>query len=383
MNTLDDIEKVLTRGVEQVLPSKKALAELMKKRKITLYQGFDPSSSKLHIGNLVGIRKLAQFQELGHKVIFLIGDFTGMIGDPTDKEATRKKLTHEEVVKNAKDYQKQIANVLNFDGPNRAQVKYNADWLANLTFEEIIELSSNFTVQQMIERDFFQERIKSGKPIHLHEFLYPLMQAYDSVFMDVDLEIGGNDQLFNMLAGRNLMKALKNKEKYVLTMKLLSDPSGKKMGKSEGNTINLTDSADDIFGKIMALPDSLIEVGIELLTDLPLDFSSKTDPMSAKMKFAYEVVSQVHGEEEARKSEERFKKTFREREPEFKEEIDPKGDLVNTISQTLPSMSEAKRLISQGAIDVDGKVITDPRFEIHGGEKIKIGKRKFVKIKNI
>jgi tyrosyl-tRNA synthetase len=381
MNNLDNNEKVLTRGVEQILPSKDGLARLMRSKKITLYQGFDPSSPKLHIGNLIGIRKLAQFQKLGHKVIFLIGDFTGMIGDPTDKEATRKRLTHKEVIKNAKDYQKQIKNILKFDGPNAAQIKYNSNWLAKLTFEEIIELSSNFTVQQLIERDFFQERIKKGKAIHLHEFLYPLMQAYDSVYMDVDLEIGGNDQLFNMLAGRNLMKTLKNKEKYVLTMKLLTDPSGKKMGKTEGNTINLTDSPEDMFGKIMAMPDKLIKVATELLTDLDLNSNIFEDPLLAKKTLAFEVVKQIRGNEIAQKALKYFEKTFQKKSPDFNREIELQKDLVTTISQTLDSISKAKRLIKEGAVDVDGKVIINPKYKLSGGEKIKIGKKIFFKVK--
>lgn len=374
-----DIETVLTRGVAEILPSKKELAALMAKRKISLYQGFDPSSAHLHIGNLIGVRKLAQFQKLGHKVIFLVGDFTGMIGDPTDKSAARKKMTKEEVLENARGWKKQIENVLKFDGANAAEIKYNSEWLAKLSFEEILELAGNFTVQQMIERDFFQERIKKDRPIRLPEFLYPVMQGYDSIFMGVDLEIGGNDQLFNMLAGRTLMKALKGKEKFVLTMKLLADPTGKKMGKTEGNVINLTDSAENIFGKIMSLPDSLIEPGIELLTDLPLDYSKTTEPLKAKKALAFEVVMQIHGEPDAHEAQRTFEKTFQERKPEYPMNIPLGANLAGTVSAytSLASISDAKRVIRQGGVEIDEKPILDPSYKPEVGQKIKIGKKIF------
>ena len=198
-------DEVLTRGVAQILPSKEALASLMSSKKIKLYQGFDPSMPSLHLGNLVGILKLRQFQKLGHEVIFLIGDFTGMIGDPTDKLTSRKKLTRKEVLENTKKWKEQVLKVLDFDGDNPAKILYNSEWNDKKTFKDLIELTSNFTVQQLLERDMFQERLKKTEPIYLHEFLYPIAQAVDSVEMDVDLEVGGSDQIFNMLAGRSLM----------------------------------------------------------------------------------------------------------------------------------------------------------------------------------
>ncbi|MCK4588444.1 tyrosine--tRNA ligase [Candidatus Woesebacteria bacterium] len=374
-------DEALTRGVADILPSKKGLADLMAKKKITLYQGFDPSMSKLHIGNWIGIRKLAQFQQLGHKVIFLVGDFTGTIGDPTDKSAARKKLTRQQVLENAKDYKKQIAKTLKFTGPNAAEIRFNSEWLNKLNFEEVIELSSHFTVQQLLERDFFQQRLKKEKPIYLHEFLYPLMQGYDCVMMDVDLEIGGNDQLFNMMAGRMLMKALKGKEKYVLTMKILEDPTGKKMGKTEGNTINLTDLPINIFGKIMALPDSLINPGVELLTDLSLDLTDKLKPLESKKALAFDVVKQLHGEVKAKEAQKEFEKTFQKRAPEYKTEIAAKPTLLATVAEVIGSVSQAKRLIKQGAVDINGATVSDPTHQIKGGEKIKIGKKTFVKVK--
>src|SRR4030043_655259 len=266
------IKEVLEKGVEKIYPSKEALEKTLKSgKRIRLYCGFDPTSPKLHIGNAIQLRKLAQFQNLGHEVIFLIGDFTGMIGDPTDKSAARKKITRKEILKNAKNYKNLASKILRFSGKNPAKIMYNSEWNDKLTFIELIELASNFTVQQIIIRDMFQERIKKDKPIYLHEFFYPLAQAYDSVAMDVDLEIGGNDQTFNMLCGRQLMKALKNKEKFVLTTKLLNDPSGKKMGKTEGNIINLDEKPNEMYGKIMSWPDSLIFPGFELCTDLSIE----------------------------------------------------------------------------------------------------------------
>lgn len=385
------IDYILTRGVENILPSKKGLKELLKKKKITIYQGFDPTSPNLHIGHLIGIRKLAQFQKLGHKVIFLIGDFTGMIGDPTNKSRARRKLSRQQVLDNAKDYQKQVEKIIDFNGSNKAEIKYNSDWLAKLSFEEIIELASNFTVSQMLERDFFQERIKKNLPIYLHEFLYPLMQGYDSVVMDVDLEVAGNDQLFNMMAGRTLMKTIKGKEKYVLAMKLLTDPQGRKMGKTEGNAINLTDSSRDIYGKLMALPDTLIEAGQELLTDLPIDKDSiSKNPMEEKKKIAYNLVKQLRGENEANEAQTYFEQTFQESKSPTN---------INTVYTSLPSMnslatviaanlatskSEAKRLIKDGGIEIEGKKVTDPNKKIaikRSGILIKRGKHTFVKLK--
>ncbi|MDP2362914.1 MAG: tyrosine--tRNA ligase, partial [Ignavibacteria bacterium] len=263
------IKEVLSRGVGAVYLSLKALEDKMASgERIRLYCGYDPSAPTLHIGHMVTLKKLAQFQALGHEVIMLIGDFTGMIGDPTGKTAARKKLTRKEVIKNSKNYRKQASRFLKFSGPNPAKILYNSQWSDRLTFKDLIELASNFTVQQMIIRDMFQERIKNKKPVFLHEFLYPLAQGYDSVAMDVDLEIGGKDQTFNMLCGRSLMKALKNKEKFVLATKLLTDPSGKKMGKTEGNIINLDAEPEEMFGKVMAWPDDLIALGFELCTDL-------------------------------------------------------------------------------------------------------------------
>ena len=265
------VKEVLSRGVGKIYPSYEALEKLLLSgKKIKLYCGYDPSSSSLHLGHAISLRKLGQFQKLGHEVIMLIGDFTGMIGDPTDKLATRKKLTRQEVLKNAKNYKKIASKFISFTGINAAKLKYNSQWLDKLTFKDLVEITSNFTVQQMIERDMFQERFKNNKPIYFHEFLYPMAQGYDSVAMDIDLEVGGNDQTFNMLVGRTLMKCLKGKEKFVLTMKLLIDSTGKKMSKSEGNMVALDEKPIEMFGKIMSWPDEIMLAGFELLTDVPM-----------------------------------------------------------------------------------------------------------------
>ena len=231
------IEELLTRGVENVYPNKEALKKvLISGRKIKLYFGIDPTGGALHLGHLVQLLKLKKFQDLGHEVVILIGDFTAQIGDPTDKQATRKSLTHKQVLENAKGYKKQISNILDLKKLNINFV-HNAKWTNKLTPADMFELASHFTVSNLLSRNMFQERLKAGREVFVHEFLYPIFQAYDAVTMDVDLQIGGNDQMFNMLAGRDLMKRKKYKEMFVLTTKLLVDPTGKKMGKSEGNMI--------------------------------------------------------------------------------------------------------------------------------------------------
>ncbi|RMD52055.1 tyrosine--tRNA ligase, partial [Candidatus Parcubacteria bacterium] len=246
----EKINAILTRGVEQIYPAPDVLAELLRSgKKMRIYVGVDPTGKHLHIGHALQLRKLRQFQELGHEVILLIGSFTGMIGDPTDKTAVRNQLTKKQVLENAATYKKQAAKILSFSGKNPAKLMFNHKWLAKMTFAEVVELASKFTVQQMLERDMFEKRIKEGKPVYLHEFLYPLMQGYDSVAMKVDLEIGGSDQTFNMLAGRTLMKVMGQKEKLVMTLKLLTNDEGKKMSKSEGGFIALDDDAEEMFGK--------------------------------------------------------------------------------------------------------------------------------------
>jgi tyrosyl-tRNA synthetase len=389
------IDELLTRGVENVFPNREELKKvLMSGKRIKLYCGYDPSATSLHIGNAISINKLAQFQKLGHEVVFLIGDFTGMIGDPTDKTSTRKKMTREEVLENAKNYKEQASKYLDFEKENPAIIKYNSEWSDKLTFKDLIELGSNFTVQQMIQRDMFQERLKEGKPIYFHEFFYPLAQGNDSLTMDVDLEIGGNDQMFNMLCGRDLMKAVKGKEKFVLTMKLLADENGKKMGKTEGNVVNLDENPENMFGQVMAWSDGLITPGLELCTNVLMEeikeIDLKNNPRDAKMRLAFEITKINHGEEKAKAAQEYFINTFSKKEiPQDisevkieKEEIKITEFLV--LAKQAESISDARRKIEQGGVEIDGKKIEDWKMVLdkkYDGKVIKIGKFGFVKIK--
>jgi tyrosyl-tRNA synthetase len=378
------IEEVLTRGVEQVLPTKEGLANLMAKKKIRIYQGFDPSMPSLHLGNFVGLMKLRQFQKLGHEVIFLVGDFTGMIGDPTDKLATRKKLAREQVLENAKAWKEQAGKILSFSGPNPAKMLFNSKWLDKISFKDLIEITSNFTVQQLIERDMFQKRIKENAPIHLHEFLYPVAQGYDSVAMDVDLEIGGNDQLFNMVAGRNLMKSMRNKEKFVLTTKLLVDKEGNKVGKTTGNALFLDSTPEKFYAGIMSFPDEVILLSFELLTEVPLDEikgKAKKNPMAEKKRLALEIVKLLWGEKSAKKAQGFFERTFQEKKPTFDIKVSSGETLANTIIPftSRQSMSHAKELIKQGSVDINGETVSDPSLKIKVGDEIKVGGRTFLK----
>lgn len=376
-------DEVLTRGVSQILPSKEGLKKLMSQRKITLYQGFDPSAPSLHLGNFVGLMKLRQFQKLGHKVIFLVGDFSGMIGDPTDKTATRKKLTRGEVLENSKKWKEQASLLLDFDGKNPAEIVFNSSWLDKLNFKEIIELTSKVTVQQLLERDMFQKRIKDKAPIYVHEFLYPIITGYDSIALKVDLEIGGNDQMFNIMVGRTLEKAVIDKEKFALTTKLLVDKDGNKVGKTTGNALFLDSKPQDFYSGIMSFPDEVILLSFELLTEEPLEGLAekiKENPMREKKRLAYEIVKLLWGKEKAKISQENFEKTFQKRDPEYQEEINS-GNIVTSLEKILGSKSEVKRLIKQGGIDVNGTKISDSNLKLEKGDKINLGKRKFLKVK--
>lgn len=391
---MDPINELLSRRVQTILPDKQLLeTKLRSGQKLRLYQGFDPSSPNLHIGHLVGLLQLKMFQDLGHQVIFLIGDFTGMIGDPTDKSSARPKLSREQVIENAKTYQAQAGRILNFTGNNPVQLKFNSEWLDSMTFKDLIELTSNVTVQQMIERDMFQERLKQTRPIFLHEFLYPISQGYDSVAMDVDLEVGGNDQMFNMMVGRQLMKSLKNKDKIVLTTKLLTDADGRKIGKTTGNAINLFGDPKDLFGALMSQPDSILDQGFELATTLPLDEvnalkeSAQTQPMEIKKRLAFEVVKLCQGEEAAVNAQQYFESVFQKRDlsANIIEKTIPNGpsDIVAVLTAAgiAESNSARKRLISQGAVEIDDQKIVDPTLVIDKTNFIlKVGKHTILRI---
>jgi tyrosyl-tRNA synthetase len=381
------IDEVLSRGVENVYPSREILKNvLLSGKALSIYNGIDPTGPTLHIGHGSTLLKLREFQDLGHKIILLIGDFTGRIGDPTDKTATRKQLSVKEIKENLKSYTKQAGKILDM---KKVQVKFNSKWLSKLSFGEGMEIASEFTLQQMIERDMFEKRIKEGQPIHLHEFFYPLMQGYDSVAMNVDMEIGGNDQTFNMLVGRTMMKN-RGKEKYVLTTKLLVDPTGKKMGKSEGNMVTLEDNGEDMFGKIMSWPDTLMPLAFEICTRIPMTEINKTDqtnPRDAKMKLACEIVKIYHGEKKAKEAEENFINTFSKGGiPEDVLEVSVKDEtkLVDVLlsEKIVSSKTEFRRLINEGAITDMEKDEKIKDAEIKVSKTVyKIGKHRFVKIK--
>jgi tyrosyl-tRNA synthetase len=389
----EKINELLTRGVDKVYPSKEALEkELLSGRKLRLYQGFDPTGSKLHIGHMVGLRKHRQWQDLGHEVIFLIGDGTGQAGDPSGKKKTREKFfTQEELHANAKDYLSQAAKVVRFDGPNPIKILYNSDWLNKLGLVDILNIAQNFSVQQLLERDMFQERIKNQETINLREFLYPLLQGYDSVAMDVDLELGGSDQTFNMLAGRTLMKAIKNKEKFVMTTPLLADSKGVKIGKSEGNVIGLTDEPSDLYGKIMSLGDEAIIPMFTLLTDTPISeiefFNLKKDAMMLKKRVAQTIVENLHSSELAQKAADDFSNTFQKNEiPEDIEVFDvAQGTLLIDVlleKGIVSSKGDFRRLVDEGAIT---NLDTNEKINSHTAEAgagvYRIGKKRFCKIK--
>ncbi|HZQ29718.1 MAG TPA: tyrosine--tRNA ligase [Patescibacteria group bacterium] len=391
---MDKVEELLARGVEKVYPSKEALGDEAKKRKLTVYQGFDPTSSELHIGHMVGLRKLKQWQDLGHRVIFLVGDFTATIGDPTGKDNARVPLTHEEVMKNARTYKEQASKILNFEGENAVEMKFNSEWLGKISAAELLKLAQNVTHGQLIERDMFQNRIKNEKDVYLSELLYPIMQAYDSVMMDVDVEVGGSDQTFNMLMGRKLMRNLKQKEKFVMTTPLLTDASGKKIGKTEGNVIGLSDKPLDLFAKIMALGDDIIVKGFEYLTDVPMeevqqigeDLRLGKNPVSYKKMLAFEITKQLNGHDEAHKAQEDFEKNVQGKEKST--------DVQNVVSENsgtplsqiainnglVSSNSEWKRLIGQGGIKINSEQLKSPS-EVLVSEIVLQRGRKSVRVK--
>ena len=394
----EKIKEVLSRGVEKVFPSSEALEKVLATgKRIRLYCGYDPSAPTLHLGHAITIKKLAQFQKLGHEVIFLIGDFTGMIGDPTDKSATRKKMTRDEVLANSKKYQKLAGKFLDFGGSNPAKVLYNSAWSDRLTFLDLIEITSNFTVQQMLVRDMFQERLKDNKPIHLHEFLYPIAQGYDSVAMDVDMELGGADQTFNMLVGRDLVRIMRNKEKFVLTTKLLVISGGKKMGKTEGNMITMEDGPSDIFGKVMSWPDEGMMTAFELLTNVEMAEIKKMEEQlkdgvnarDIKARLAREIVVSFYDEKSAKEAEKEFEKVFKEKSlPSDMPAVKAPGagepiSIVETVTAAglADSNSEAKRLVEQGAVEIDGIVIKDWKTKVRNKKDsvLRVGKRNFAK----
>lgn len=391
------IDKFLNRGVEAIYPDKEILRKKLESgQRLRVYQGFDPTGKHLHVGHAMGIRALRILQQLGHEVIFLVGDYTSKVGDP-DKDKARKIMSDKEIRENMAGWKDQASQLIDFSGSNPVLFKHNHEWLSKLKLESLIELMANMTVQQMLERDMFEKRMEKGDPIALQEFIYPLMQGYDSVAMDVDMEIGGADQTFNMLVGRDLVKKYLKKEKFVRANKMMDAPDGLTMSKTRGNGINLADSSFDMYGKAMSYPDNLIVPGLELLTDveeeaikeIKKNIEKGENPMQYKKLMAFEVVKVIRGEEEAITSQRNFEARVQNKElPDEIEEMKfKKGKhlLIDLLIETklAPSKNEARRLIVNGGVRIDNKKIEDANAEIEIKDKEMIlqkGKRGFVKI---
>ncbi len=389
------IEEIFNRGiVVDVLPSKdEFIKKLQSGERLKIYIGADATSNSLHLSHAKNYMFLEELRQLGHEVVILFGDFTAQIGDPTGRNTARPQLTAKEIKQNVKNWLLQIKPLMDFsDKSNPPQVAYNSKWLAKLNLTDVLKLASNFTVQQMIERDMFEKRWNDNVPIYLHEFLYPLMQGYDSVAMDVDVELCGTDQTFNALAGRMLMKRLKNKEKFVVIVNLMANPkTGALMSKSQGTGVFLSSPPNEMYGAIMAQPDEMIEVLFVNVTRIPLlEKKAILDlgPRDAKARVALEIVKKFYGEKKALLAQEAFVSQFSKGElPQDIEQVNlPAGkhliaEIIATVLKL--SKSEARRLISQGGVKIDGEVVkTDGEIEITSKEiLLQVGKRRFAKIK--
>ncbi len=396
---MDNIEEILTRGVANIIPGKEKLGELLKsKKKLNIYLGIDPTATKIHLGHGVPLRKLQAFAEMGHNIKFLIGDFTALIGDTSDKDTERPVLTSEQIEENFSEYKKQASKIINFDLPN-VSVVHNSDWLKKLNFEEIVKLCQHFSFGDFASRELISKRLKNKKHVGLHEALYPVMQGYDSYFLDTDIQLGGTDQTFNMQAGRILQKDLRNKESFVLANEFLMGTDGKKMSKTGGNTIWIDDVPDSMFAKIMAIDDNLITQYALLGTKLPLskikefeeNLKNGKNPRDIKKELAFIIVSEFYNEKEAQNAKDNFEKTVQKKEipnemPIFN--LPNSKSLIAIIDllleiQIATSRSEAKRLVEQGGVEIDGERITDANQDIKIEDEIilKIGKRNYNKIK--
>lgn len=392
--------EIIKRGTVEILLEKELLHKLEKSfndnRPLKIKAGFDPTAPDIHLGHTVLLEKMRQFQELGHEVIFLIGDFTGMIGDPTGKSETRKPLTREDVLKNAETYKEQVFKILD---PNKTQIKFNSEWLMKLTAMDIVRLQAKQTVARMLEREDFKQRFASHNPIGIHEFMYPLLQGYDSVVLNIDVELGGTDQRFNLLMGRELQQEYGQEPQSLIIMPLLEGLDGiKKMSKSLGNYIGISEPPKDMYGKLMSISDELMIKYYELLSHVSIVElnllkeglkSGAVHPKKAKENLAMEIVERYWGKEAAIHAKEEFDHIFKEKGvpdeiPVFElqwEEEEMWLPKIMKLSAIAPSTGEAMRLIKQGAVQIDHQKISDPNIKLRKGNYlIKTGKRKFVKI---
>ncbi|MEE9591483.1 MAG: tyrosine--tRNA ligase [Thermodesulfobacteriota bacterium] len=397
MKSLKHQLSVLKRGVVEIIPEGEMVEKLKRSidtnRPLVVKAGFDPTAPDLHLGHTVLIHKLKQFQELGHKVFFLVGDFTGMIGDPSGKSDMRKPLTMAEVEKNAETYKAQIFKILD---EKKTEVVFNSEWMGRLSASDIIGLASKYTIARMLERDDFKKRYLEGRSIAIHEFLYPIIQGYDSVVIKADIEVGGTDQKFNLLVGRELQREFGQDPQVILTMPLLEGIDGtQKMSKSLGNYISITEPPKEIFGKIMSISDELMLRYYELLSDVPAEKITSIKrgdihPRDAKEELSKEIVARYYGAVEAQKAVDEFASVFKERQsPEDVEEIIiPCGEnhmwlpRILVLAELAKSNSDARRLVEQGGVSVDGKKILDVEGELGTDKKylIKVGKRHFKRI---
>jgi tyrosyl-tRNA synthetase len=391
MSAIQQAIQTIRRGSEELIAEAELVKKLEEKRPLRIKLGLDPTAPDLHLGHTVVINKLRDFQSLGHQVQFLIGDFTGMIGDPTGKNQTRPPLSREQILANAQTYKQQVFKILD---PAKTQILFNSEWSDKLGAEGIIRLAAKYTVSQLLERDDFSKRFADEKPIALHEMLYPLMQGYDSVAMKADVELGGTDQKFNLLVGRELQRSYGQAPQCILTMPLLEGLDGKeKMSKSLGNYVGIAEPALEIFGKLMSVSDELMWRYIELLSfESPATIARwKNDhPRDVKARFAREIVARFHNAQAAQRAQEEFESRFREGEmPSDMPEITvqaPAGGIV--IGQLLkqanltPSTTEAQRMIEQGGVKLDGERVSDKTLKIPSGRTVvaQVGKRKFARI---
>ena len=383
---------VFKRGTDEILPLEELKKKLEKNKPLRIKAGFDPTAPDLHLGHTVLINKLRQLQDLGHQIIFLIGDFTGMIGDPTGKNVTRKPLTKEQVLENAQSYQEQVFKILDKE---KTQIRFNSEWMSEMSSAEMINLASKQTVARMLERDDFSKRYKSGQSISIHEFLYPLVQGHDSVVLEADVECGGTDQKFNLLMGRELQKQAGQEQQVILTTPLLEGLDGvQKMSKSLDNYIGIDDTPDDMFGKIMSISDDLMWRYLELLSfqsietidDWKVEVENGENPRNIKFRLADEIITRFHSKKAAEKAQQSFINRFAKNQipdemDEF--EFDSGIKIANLLKDAnlVNSTSDAFRMIKQGAAKIDGKKITNKDLELSQGTAVyQVGKRKFARI---
>lgn len=398
----DEIHELLTRNVEDVVVRAELEKKLKSGKKLKVKFGIDPTGSKLHIGHAIPYWKLRKFQELGHEVIVLIGDYTATIGDASDKESERQQLTTDQVKANMKSYLDQIGKIIDL---KKAKVYYNSEALSKLSFLDVLELASQFTVAQMTERDNFAKRLKAGKPVGLQEVLYPLMQGYDSVALKADVELGGSEQLFNMMAGRILQKHFKQEPQSVMTFELLVGADGKKMSKTQPNCVFLEDEPVEMYGKLMTINDELIPHYFRLATDVPLEqvealekamagivyedeglgtFAGATNPRDAKASLARTIVARYHGETAAEEAEATWNKQFREgNKPDQIETVSvKKGLVIDVVANAFElSKSEVRRLMSQGGVKIDEQVVKYHEAKISKDCLVQVGKRRYKQVK--